>query len=270
MPGRERKMYEVNGVPSFIDNGHPGRDPEAVRRGAGPGAAGMIHPRQVGNEIDRVTAESFGAASSPSSEKAVMCSALVHEGTSTGKESESRTRATCGASRESGRSFTLRPCRRPEFRAGRRHDSGRRAAPMSVIPIRVLGFLPTKSFAIRTNPALSRVVRCAPRFPSVAPVITRNLLNSSFSRRGRAFSADMILSRVDWWMVSSGALTARSSSTGPRGSACRPRRRERRSARAPVRAGRTPRRRRPAPRPPPHICRRSSIRRPRRPRRGAG
>ena len=28
MPGRERKMYEVNGVPSFIDNGHPGHDPE--------------------------------------------------------------------------------------------------------------------------------------------------------------------------------------------------------------------------------------------------
>src|SRR5262245_60921669 len=45
---------------------------------------------------------------------------------------------------------------------------------------------------------------CAPRFPSVAPESALRRTNSSISRSGSAFSAEMILSRTGWWMSASG------------------------------------------------------------------
>ena len=77
VPGREREMFEVKGVPFAISICHEGwRYPETVRWGAVRGAAVVFHPHHAGNEVDGVTVESFAAASSPYFEKAMMCRAL--------------------------------------------------------------------------------------------------------------------------------------------------------------------------------------------------
>ena len=77
VPGRDREMFEVKGVPFAISICHEGwRYPETVRWGAVRGAAVVFHPHHAGNEVDGITVESFGAASSPYYEKAMMCRAL--------------------------------------------------------------------------------------------------------------------------------------------------------------------------------------------------
>ena len=66
VPGRGREMFEVNGVPFAISICHEGwRYPESVRWGAVRGAAVVFHPHHAGNEVEGITVESFGAASSP-------------------------------------------------------------------------------------------------------------------------------------------------------------------------------------------------------------
>ena len=70
-------MFEVKGVPFAISICHEGwRYPETARWGAVRGAAVVFHPHHAGNEVDGVTVESFGAASSPYYERAMMCRAL--------------------------------------------------------------------------------------------------------------------------------------------------------------------------------------------------
>ena len=77
VPGRGREMFEVNGVPFAISICHEGwRYPESVRWGAVRGAAVVFHPHHAGNELEGITVESFGAASSPYFEKAMTCRAL--------------------------------------------------------------------------------------------------------------------------------------------------------------------------------------------------
>ena len=82
VPGREREMFEVKGVPFGISICHEGwRYPETVRWAAVRGAAMVFHPHHAGNEFDGIKVESFkiesfGAASSPYYEKAMMCRAL--------------------------------------------------------------------------------------------------------------------------------------------------------------------------------------------------
>ena len=47
-----------------------------MRWGAVRGAAVVFHPHHAGNELEGITVESFGAASSPYFEKAMTCRAL--------------------------------------------------------------------------------------------------------------------------------------------------------------------------------------------------
>ena len=77
VPGCERKMFAVKGVPFAVSICHEGwRYPESVRWGAVRGAAVVFHPHHAGNEVDGITVENFGAASSPYYERAMMCRAL--------------------------------------------------------------------------------------------------------------------------------------------------------------------------------------------------
>lgn len=77
VPGRGREMFELKGVPFAISICHEGwRYPESVRWGAVRGAAVVFHPHHAGNEVQGIKVESFGAASSPYFERAMMCRAL--------------------------------------------------------------------------------------------------------------------------------------------------------------------------------------------------
>ena len=80
VPGCEREMFEVAGMPFGISICHEGwRYPETVRWAAVRGATIVFHPHHAGNESGGITVERFGAASSPYYEKAMMCRALEND-----------------------------------------------------------------------------------------------------------------------------------------------------------------------------------------------
>lgn len=77
VPGHERQMFEVKGVPFGIAICHEGwRYPESVRWAAVRGAKIVFHPNMAGGATRGQKVASWGAPDSPYYEKAMVCRSL--------------------------------------------------------------------------------------------------------------------------------------------------------------------------------------------------
>jgi predicted amidohydrolase len=77
VPGKERNIFEVNGVKFGISICHEGfRYPETVRWAARRGATIVFHPHCSGSNVDGVQLVEWGAKNNPYYEKAMMMRAL--------------------------------------------------------------------------------------------------------------------------------------------------------------------------------------------------
>lgn len=77
IPGKERKMFEVNGVKFGIAICHEAfRYPETVRWAARQGAAIVFHPHGSGSNIEGVQLNEWGNKNNPYYEKAMIMRAL--------------------------------------------------------------------------------------------------------------------------------------------------------------------------------------------------
>lgn len=77
VPGRDRHLFETNGVKFGIAICHEGwRYPETVRWAAVRGAKIVFHPHHTGSDIKGLSLEKWGDADSPYYEKAMMCRGL--------------------------------------------------------------------------------------------------------------------------------------------------------------------------------------------------
>jgi predicted amidohydrolase len=77
IPGKERKIFEVNGVKFGISICHEGfRYPETVRWAARQGAVIVFHPHCSGSNVEGVQLVEWGNKNNPYYEKAMMMRAL--------------------------------------------------------------------------------------------------------------------------------------------------------------------------------------------------
>jgi predicted amidohydrolase len=75
--GRERKIFEINGLKFGITICHEGfRYPESVRWAARNGAAIVFHPHFAGSNVDGVELNEWGNRNNPYYEKAMMMRAM--------------------------------------------------------------------------------------------------------------------------------------------------------------------------------------------------
>jgi N-carbamoylputrescine amidase len=77
VPGRDRRVFEINGLKFGIAICHEGwRYPETVRWAAARGARIVFHPQHTGREQDGIRLTEWGSAASPYYERAMMCRSL--------------------------------------------------------------------------------------------------------------------------------------------------------------------------------------------------